>query len=759
MQKKGFSIWLSPDLLISVGVLAILLIYTYGLFFVAPYPGFYFNPSTGRVSSVDVEQPTDAQYNLEIGDVIVRVGPTSYEDYANSKTINLFEGLQAGQIVDVEVLRGGQSIIIPWKYPGFDTSEFMSRFLNVQWLAFIFWAIGMSTHLFMRPKDTQWRLFIASNYLMGLFIMFGSVSSLQVMAAPLLMRITAWMLMPVYLHFHWIFPVSFRRIPRWLKLTFYIGCVAAALAELLGFAPNSFYALAVILAFGGSILLLVLHFIFQPAHRREVRLLTIAAFLALLPTILVSLISSMRDMPDIGPLALLVLPILPGAYFYVLYIYRGNLGGLELRANRGISLYIFLILLGIMLLLRVAILGIIPWSREVIISSGVVVALLSAFLGVQVFPAFQSLIERHLLGIKLPSQNMVENFSARIITSTTLADLLDLLHMEVFPSLLICQYAFLRVENASAKVILSENVPQLQALEEDAARVLASSSPGRRVPPPDHGQHFEWVHHMLPLRVGQELIGAWLLGRRDPDDLYPQAERQIIQSLANQTALALSNIIQAEQLKAVYEANINRYEEERLRLAHDLHDSILNEMAALFIGGEAPTISPKFQQAYETVTSRLREIVSDLRPPMLNFGLKLALDGMADNLAERSHDTVEITTDIQVDGEGRYPENIENNIYRMVQEACENAIRHGAAKHIVISGTFEKDRLDLCVEDDGTGFDTTGNLSLNDLIREKHFGLAGMLERAITMDAELNIKSEPPDGTQIRIQWTTPSPE
>jgi signal transduction histidine kinase len=49
-----------------------------------------------------------------------------------------------------------------------------------------------------------------------------------------------------------------------------------------------------------------------------------------------------------------------------------------------------------------------------------------------------------------------------------------------------------------------------------------------------------------------------------------------------------------------------------------------------------------------------------------------------------------------------------------------------------------------------------GNLSLNELIRQKHFGLAGMLERAITINAELNITSEPDKGTQIRVRWTTP---
>jgi signal transduction histidine kinase len=759
MPKKLLDHLPAPGALIALAVLAILLIYTFALLFLTPYSGFYFNPSNGEVLAIEVDQPAGSTQQLQMGDVIERIGSTPIEVYANSWNINPYAGLKPGETIELQVRVDGKLITIPWVYAGFNRAQFLSRFLNIWWLAYVFWAIGMSTQLFLRPKDTQWRLFVSSNYLMGLFIMFGSVSSFQTMASPLLMRITAWLLLPVYLHFHWIFPVSFRRIPSWAKWAFYALCFGVVLAEVFQLLPRVSYFFAVILAFGGSILLLTFHYILQPAHRREVKVLAIAAFLALFPVVVFSAISSMGHVPAMAPVSLLVLPILPVAYFYILYVYRRNLGGLELRANRGLSLYIFLILLGTFLMLGVAFLGVSSISRELIAFGGVMVSLIATFLGIQFFPEFQSLIERRLLGIKLPSQNMVENFSAGIVTSTTLADLLELLQKEVFPSLLIRQYAFLRVENSIARVILSENVSQPQALEEDATKLLASLSPGRQVPPPDHGQRFEWVRLMLPLRVGSDLIGAWLLGRRDPDDLYPQAERQIIQSLANQTAVALSNIIQTGQLKAAYEANINRYEEERLRLAHDLHDSVLNEMAALFIGGEAPTISPKFQQGYEALTSRLREIVSNLRPPMLTFGLKLALDGLADTLSERSQDTVRITTDIAVEGDGRFMESIENNIYRIIQEACENAIRHGQAKHIAIFGTFGRSELDLCVEDDGTGSDNVANLSLNELIRQKHFGLAGMLERAITINAELKITSKPEEGTRIRIRWASPSPE
>ena len=80
-------------------------------------------------------------------------------------------------------------------------------------------------------------------------------------------------------------------------------------------------------------------------------------------------------------------------------------------------------------------------------------------------------------------------------------------------------------------------------------------------------QPYSWVRLVLPLKLGEETNGFWLFGRHDPDDIYSQLEIPILQSLASQTAVALSNILQTERLKSMYEGNIDRYEQEKLRLS------------------------------------------------------------------------------------------------------------------------------------------------------------------------------------------------
>ena len=749
MQTTFSPKWSFSEALASLIILSFLLLFTAGLFFVVPYEGFYFNPSSGEVLEIYLAEGSNP--GLKVGDLIERVGSISFETYHQSKTISFFQDIHPGESIDIVVKRNGETITVPWVMPGLNGAEFRAHLINVWWLAYVFWFSGSCAQLFLRPKDRRWYLFLGFNYLTALFLMFGGVSSFRIFGSPILMRVVAWLMLPVYLHFHWIFPQSLWPVPRWLRVAFYVICALMALGELFLPVPRTLYFLAVILAFAGSILLLILHFVFQPEHRREVSILAVAALLSLGFAIVASTVASRGHTPRLAVSSLLVLPLLPGAYFYVLY--QRSLGQLELRANRAMSLFFFFILLATVLMLIMAYFGFSNIAREAIVLATVSIALLTAFIGIQTFPVFQSLVERRLLGITLPSQSLLESYSARIITSDTLSDLLKLLREEVFPSLLVRQYAFVRNGKTSAQVLLSENVTQDQVQEDALLAVFASFPIGGLSPAPQPGQPFEWVQLMLPLRFGSELIGVWLLGRRDPDDRYPQAEIPLLQALANQTAVALSNIIYAERLKAMYGANINRYELERAGLARDLHDGFLNEMAGMLMKHDPSSLPPEFLESFDKLIVRLREIVSQLRPPMLIYGLKFGLDALADNLSERTHDTVQVISEIQTDGVWRYAEIVENNIYRIVQEACENALKSAHAKSIRLSGELCADHIELQVSDDGVGFDTGVSLQQDELLARKHFGLAGMHERAELIGASLQIDSHPGQGTKVRVQW------
>jgi signal transduction histidine kinase len=256
----------------------------------------------------------------------------------------------------------------------------------------------------------------------------------------------------------------------------------------------------------------------------------------------------------------------------------------------------------------------------------------------------------------------------------------------------------------------------------------------------------------LPLTLGEKLIGLWLLGPRDPDDWYSQQDILVLQSIVNQTAIALVNIAQAERLHALYRANIDRQEVERARLARGIHDTVLNHLALLATSPDGADSIQASQEGYQKIVTFLREIIHDLRPAMLAYGLRPALVELADELSERGNDSVEIRLDIP-QSEARYNSHVEQHLFRIVQQACENALRHAQAKTIRVQGYLEHAHLSIRVIDDGAGF--AGNsLILDQLLIQKHYGLVGMHERAALIGAKLEIVSAPGSGAQVSVSWT-----
>ncbi len=735
--------------LLSLGVLALFLAFTNAFLYEAPYAGFYFNPLDGKIAELYGEAASRGM--LQVGDLLKQVEGISSDEYRADGTVQFFKDVQPGETVKIVVERNGVGEVnVSWVLPGYTREEFLARFTNIWWLGYIFWGLGMAVQLFIRPRDTRWRLLIAFNEVTGFWLLLGPISALHVWNSSVLLHAVTWLAVPIYLNLHWRFPEPLGQIPNWCWMVIYLIFGGLAVGELLRILPRSLYFIGVLLMFGGSLMLLFLH-LRQPRHRRAVSLLLLSLLIVLLPSVGLGLAGLSGSVPEASLMGLLALPFMPAIYIFV--IFRRQLGGMEVRANRVLSVYAFLILLGTGLLILLGpaqLLGIPPEPRLFL---GVLTGILTTFIAILGFPAFQAFVDQRLLGIRLPYQNMQEMYSNRIAASDSVESLCALLKRDVFPSLLVRQFAFLQFVQGESKTLLVEGIDGYQLPDENELLDLLASS-GKYIPvSPVDEQSGKWIRLVLPLRVGADLIGVWLLGRRDPDDLYSQREIPILQSLANQTAIALSNLLQTERLRKLYQENISRFEEHRLGLALDLHDSILNQLAVLRMHLDETHLSPNFYEAYEALTARLREIVSDLRPPMLNYGLKPALDELAENLMERTNDAVKVIVNVDAEQNIRHPANIELHLFRIVQEACENAVRHAQASEITFSGRMDTNGVHLTVEDNGVGFEAGERLELSELLSHKHFGLAGMIERGALIHAEVRIESTPKRGTRVIVAW------
>lgn len=723
--------------LASLAVLFVMLIYTYGVLLAAPYSGFHLNLTTNRVEKVYLQS---GDIPLQDGDVITHFDGVSMRKINKDRRLAFLSGFQMGDPIKLRVDRNGQPVEIQWTFPGFNRPEFFSRLFNSWLVGYAFWLAGFATQLSIRPRDARRRLFITANYLTALFLVSGNLSSWRLWESSTLLHMSAWLMAPVFLQLHWEFPRPLRKTSRAFWSLLYAAASLLALGEALHILGRGIYALGFFTALAGSIILLCARLALQKTGRREAALLLLSITIAFSFSMAVAAAIASGIAFDPGWLTVFSMPFMPFAYFYL--IYRRQLGGMETRANRIVSTYAFLILLG--LAFFIVITAVIRTQPAPETWAAITAALSLAF---TLFTAaylarFQKFIDRRVFGISLPYQNLPEIYASRIAACDDLPKLLAVLRDGVFPSLLVREYAFLQSQDKTLNLLLAKDTPDerfdFDRLTQQAGLCL-----------PNPSSHEGWTRLILPLKVGDNTLGFWLLGKRDPDDHYPQSEIPILQSLADQTAIALSNIINSAQLRDFYRTDIKIIEDERNRIARDLHETVLNKLANMRNSLDQRTLPPGFLSAYEDLKKRLREIIRDLRPPMLDQGLVFAINDLIEDLREK-YPEINIILNIPA-GEGRLPEKVEEYLYHIVHEACENALKHSNCRTLTISGSIAPRQADLSIQDDGDGFDVQAKF--NAAITNRHFGLAHMKERAEIIGARLQIRSHPGQGTVIHLSW------
>jgi PAS domain S-box-containing protein len=200
-------------------------------------------------------------------------------------------------------------------------------------------------------------------------------------------------------------------------------------------------------------------------------------------------------------------------------------------------------------------------------------------------------------------------------------------------------------------------------------------------------------------------------------------------------------------------------EEERKRIARELHDDTLQALFAInrqvdnFTRGnsnlpaEIAALLNDLGEQIRSVLQGLRSFGQDLRPPMLDdLGLLATLRWLLGETQARSG----ITTDLKVDGdERRLPPNIELTLFRIVQEALRNVEKHSSASKAEVSIRFNEDRTVATVSDNGMGFDVEG--TVDSASRSGKLGLVGMQERARLIGGHLAIESAPGKGTAVSV--------
>ncbi|MCW5877626.1 MAG: hypothetical protein KIS80_02010 [Anaerolineales bacterium] len=738
------------EIFLPAFVLWVLFVFTYARFYSIPYLGFEYRGVSGEITEVHLPE-----MGLEVGDEIMAVNGRAWSQATSRVGLHLLALSQPGDVLLLDVRQGESVSSVTWQVAGATPSEFSSRFFNTWWVSYVFWLAGTVSLVLLRPKDKRWALLVGFNYVTAIWFMAGTLSRFGVLLSPLILRMGIWLSLPIYLHLHWVLPREIRRLPRFVWFALYGLSILAALGYLFGYTPYDSYLSAFLVAVLGSVALLTYRFFLCQAERKEIGLILFGAGVAFLPAAVVALTSLQPDASATLPGYVISMMALPGAYLYIAM--RRRLGDLEVRANRAISLYLFLVLMVTFSLLLLPITTLLfpglAGAGGVVVVTAVVASLFS-ILG---FSGFQKFVERKILGIPETPQRLLEEFAGRLSTSFSHSNLAALLTTEVLPALFIRQSALLNFDvRSTGRVVYLQGVKADSLPNQAQQKVLASLPANALIEQGYFGRAQQWAKVSLPLVVAGEPRGLWLLGRKDPDDHYSEAELRLLRSLANQMAIALVNIGQASDLRSLYQANVQRQEAERIHLARELHDDTLGQVGDLVrqvAGSQAGTeLAPKL----EGLVGQIRRMINGLRPPLLDQGLYFALVEQTEQLARRADRKLNVRLAVPLSLD-RFDPEIEVHIFRIVQQAADNALKYSRARHLVIEGKIDALGVDLTVSDDGIGFRLTDSAGLDEFLGKGHFGLAGMQERAAMMGAKLSVITAPKKGTRVHLAWRRPA--
>lgn len=213
-----------------------------------------------------------------------------------------------------------------------------------------------------------------------------------------------------------------------------------------------------------------------------------------------------------------------------------------------------------------------------------------------------------------------------------------------------------------------------------------------------------------------------------------------------------------ENLRTYVDQITRAHEEERKRIARDLHDDTIQALVVLsqriekLVSGEpglteTMTQLEDIQKEVDEVQSGIRRFLQDLRPPTLEYlGLLPALRELVSQLGQQA----DVSAKLIVTGTERHftPED-ELLIYRIIQEGLRNIWKHAEAKKVEVTIDFDKTKATLAIRDDGKGFDVEEDAGF---VQAGKIGLAGMQERVRLLDGNLTIHSKPGQGTKVILE-------
>jgi signal transduction histidine kinase len=663
--------------------------------------------------------------------------------------------LRVGQVVTLGIERNGR--LLELDVPLVPMVQIrLAQMITVVILSLFIWG-GSVLLLWRRFRQAEVRLLFLLAQAAAIFALYPPVElTAWCRGLPWLQiylsGVSVFLFPALLLHFHMTFPVMLgapRQRRRVLILIYGLALAAAALWLVLdvgwlaqGGLVWRVLGLLLVLEFLAAIGLLVYVYLRRamPDGRRRMRLIVVGTSLAFGPFALLLALPAVLTASSWIPtwLSVLFLLLAPLSYFYATA--RHNLFGIDRLLNRTLvygllSLGIFFLFLGPLLLLY-------RLAPDDPLFQALALTALTLLLGLSfnwTRARVQQWVDRLFYGGWYDYPGVVETVSNALARSLVREQLDD---------------------------VLTRQVPRLMQLRPGRLWI------GQSGDPPEQGTALPQMQ--FPLSFQDQVRGLWTVEPRLDGEDFTGTDRRILETVAHQAEIALSNVLLVETLRAQLEEIrqarrhlLRSREEERARLARELHDGPIQELVGLnlqlglLLASGSPTAMAGEMAAMRAemrqLLADLRQVCAELRPPMLDtMGLGAALRALAEDWSAQSGVAVQL--DLPPDGDLRpLADEVAVNLYLVAQEALTNVARHAAARGVALRLSWKDARLTLTIRDDGQGFAAPENLQ--SLVAQNHFGLVGIQERVNLIGGTWALESAPGQGTSIRLVWQPASLE
>lgn len=710
---------------------------------------------------------------LRVGDIILTIDGRVIENL----NIPIHQPKMPGDVEVYVVQRDHQTLTIPLQVGSYaDHLDYLANIIPVELLSLLIYSLGLVILFFSRPTDIRARLVAIVWVLAGVAITTtgpGYISCAWLAPEWTILTFSASIFFTTAAHLY--FPVhTFSNRTRNLILRILFGLslilTISYLAQQIYLAIQREYPRITITAeainypfylsclFSIGLLLKNRFFIKDKDIKRQTGIIFLGTLAGFLPFFLFSEIPNWIFGRNSGfilipsNISILFMILVPISYGYV--IYQRKLLKIDFIINRGIVL--FLMTLGI-LFVSMTILSLIsiPFNlpSQVAIAGSFLCVLLTL-----PSAAFQKRIQMQVDRVLYGSY-----YDFTSVTSDLSNHLAQTIDRPAFISLLIHDLPVEMKVEKSALLLLEGNYLELQQCDDSAFSVpqideicqllstnqrpfraqnlwnLASADTNER------WKQFDWAQLFVPIFNRDTLYGVLILGDRTVGEIYSNQDLQIVETVGQQAALSIANIILVEALRGLAQQLVRSDEEQRKKVARDLHDAVLQNL--FFVKQRLTQSDPEASDLVDRAITTIRQTIKAQRPSLLDQGLILALDDLINDMEQLAGDNLLILWRNCLKEEIKLPDEQATSVYRIVQEALFNVLKHSKADQVIVTARKDDSILELTIEDDGIGISSEDQVQVG-----YHYGFLNMKERATMIGANLNIISEPGNGTTVSVK-------